>query len=393
MSYAVNGEQQHIEGGLQGELDAFLAFATGGVLLWHDPDGAFADSLGALSLPGGSMLVRESELSCFDLLRRVNALAPDETLLLYRAGRHRVEQDDWLADAEAYAECFSPEVEPYMSPASITDEEPVEMQTKLASFALVPEVELDQDWYSLVTLRSLFGITDEAVLSVAVSAYGFRLFPDCSVRTTWKSPAAYYRTLFSTPLVAHSSLPEALRAAPSFTTYLVGAMAAGEVLEYDEETWITAAGLVELEIAPSDLDAFVQQAVECAMRSGVPQFTVPWLRANATEVPLMDYGLADCFYETALLSRKRLVKRGHLGGRRIFAEPHTQARGRDLVESVVRVAASLNMEDLLDVLREDYGIPIQRAQLVTLVRQTSLFFSPELDRVYRDHDQFVREVE
>lgn len=384
-------ERQHMICSLQGELDAFLAFATGGVLLWHDPDGAFADSLSSLSLPSDVALVREDELSRFELLRRVNALAPDETLLLYRDRRHRVERDDWLADVEAYAECFSPEAEPSVPQAAVDN--PAEGRPELTVSAPTPKAELDQDWYSLVAFRTALGITDETALSEAASAHGYALFSDCALRAAWKSPAAYYRTLFSPPLVPRDSLPEALRAAPSFTTYLSGAMASGKVLEYDDGAWITPAGLAELDISSEDLDGFARQAVERAAASGVPQFTVPWLRANATGVPLMDYGLDDRFYESALLSRRRLVTRGHLGGRRIFAEPHTQARGRDLVESVVRCEASLNLEDLFDILRDDCGVPVQRAQLVTLVRQTSLFYSPELDRVYCDHDQFVREVE
>lgn len=198
------GEAVTAGGALQEELDAFLAFSSGGVLLWHDPDGAFEGALGGLSLPDDVTLVREGTSSRFELLCRVNDLAADETLLLYRARRHRVERSDWLADVKAYA---------------------------------------------------------------------------------------------------------------------------------------------------------------------------------------------DCFYESALLSRRRSVSRGHLAGRRIFADSHAQARGRDLVESIVRAEVSLDLEGLLEILRNDYGIPVQRAQIVALVRQTGLFYSPELGRVYRDHDQFVREVE
>lgn len=385
------GEAVAAGGALQEELDAFLAFASGGVLLWHDPDGAFEGALGGLSLPDDVTLVREGTSSRFELLCRVNDLAADETLLLYRARRHRVERSDWLADVEAYADCFSPEAEPPVARAAV--EEPAERRQEPAATAPAPGVELDQDWYSLAAFRAALGITDEDALLAEASARGYALFPDCALRRTWGSPAAYYRTLLAPALVSYDSLPTALRAAPSFATFLAGAMAAGEVLEYDDETWITTAGLAELEITSGDLDAFARQATERAIGSGIPQFTVPWLRANVTGVALMDYGLADCFYESALLSRRRSVSRGHLAGRRIFADSRAQARGRDLVESIVRAEVSLDLEDLLEILRNDYGISVQRAQIVALVRQTGLFYSPELGRVYRDHDQFVREVE
>ena len=168
---------------------------------------------------------------------------------------------------------------------------------------------------------------------------------------------------------------------------------AGTLFPYDADTWITATGLAELDIAPEDLDAFARDAVRASVGAGIPQFTVPWLRAHASELALLAYGLDDSFYESVLLSRRRLATRGHLGGRRIFAEPHAQTRGRDLVESLVQSELSMDVEELLDVLRDDYGIPVQRPQLVSLMRATNLFFSPELDRVYASHNQFVREVE
>ena len=71
-------------------------------------------------------------------------------------------------------------------------------------------------------------------------------------------------------------------------------------------------------------------------------------------------------------------------------------RGRQ-ARGFARVAPELgehmDLEVLLDMLREDYGIPLQRTQLLQLLRATDLFYSPELDRAYASHNQFVREVE
>lgn len=409
---------------LQDELDAFLAFAPGGVVLWHDPDGTYAGSLDALALPADVQLVREASVPSFWLLQSVNSIAPDETLLLYRNRRHRIEEADWLADIEAYAACFAPNSSAQLTPAASetqpvthlgedgtqpapslegNDAQPIRSSSENAvqplsaphEAATQPLSDLTDNWYSLTSFRTMLaaaGVT-EANLAAAAKQLGYRIFDDCALRDPWDNPTVYYRSLFENELVPHSNLSEALRTAGSFKTYLAGALAKSTVLDYDDETWITDAGLRELDIAATDLDAFAREAVRVSVDAGIPQFTVPWLRANAPDLPLLAYDFADCFYESVLLARKHLATRGHLGGRRIFAEPHTQARGRDLVESLVRSERSLDVEELLDILQHSYGIPIQRAPLITLMRATNLFFSPELDRVYEDHDQFVREVE
>ena len=54
---------------------------------------------------------------------------------------------------------------------------------------------------------------------------------------------------------------------------------------------------------------------------------------------------------------------------------------------------SLQADDLLDILQADYGIPVTRSQLLQLIRKAELFFSPELDRVFCNRKQFLREVE
>lgn len=411
-------------GTLQDELDAFLAFAPGGVVLWHDPDGTYAGALDALALPADVQLVREASVPSFWLLQSVNGIAPDETLLLYRNRRHRIEEADWLADIEAYAACFAPSSSAQLAPAASearpvahlgeggaqpapspegNDAQPIPSSNETAAqplpapreAAAQPLPDLTDNWYSLTSFRTMLAATGvtEANLAAAAKQLGYRLFDDCALRHPWESPTAYYRSLFENELVPHSNLSEAMRAAGSFKTYLAGALAKSAVLDYDDETWITGAGLRELDIAATDLDAFAWEAVKASVDAGIPQFTVPWLRANAPGLSLLAYDFADCFYESVLLARRHLATRGHLGGRRIFAEPHTQARGRDLVESLVRAERSLDVEELLDILQHSYGVPIQRAPLITLMRATNLFFSPELDRVYEDHDQFVREVE
>lgn len=387
------------EPSLQEELEAFLAFAHGGVLLWHDPEATYEATLDALRLPEDTELVREDRLSQFTLLRRLNEMAPDETILLYRKRRHRVETDDWLADLEAYAECFSPTESVTKRPAAQgttapSEPEPAELTSQSEAADLAQATGLDQDWYTRDVFDAKLAEAGIPSPSEAGTAYlGFRLFDDCALRATYGSLADYYRTLFSAELVARASLPTGLSKAPSFKGFLSGRMAAGLVYDYDEHAWISQAGLAELGITAADLDEFAQQAVKCSVACGIPQFTVPWLRTAGQSVRLLEYGLEDCFYESVLLSRRQLVTRGQLGGRRIFAEPHEQANGRALVASLVLADRSIDLEALLDMLREDYGIPVQRSQLLQLLRATDLFYSPELDRAYQDHDQFVREVE
>lgn len=79
--------------------------SAGTIVVWHDPDGAFADSLGALDLPGVDVM-REEERELFSLKRALNGNLADRRILLYRPRPRRLE-GDWLADVEARSTSFA----------------------------------------------------------------------------------------------------------------------------------------------------------------------------------------------------------------------------------------------------------------------------------------------
>lgn len=437
---------------LQQQLDDFLSYATGDVLIWHDPTGIASKLIDPTRLPSDVTLYVEHDMPRFELLCALNNIAPDERALVIRSRRKRIEKDDWLADLEARADSFEPDLRTLtlneQSPLGRIAHTPQQEQKKAHSgkytackpekkkqreadnnqlqqqggrgidapeqhasslssddaskpieehVSSAPQITLSETWYSRNTFLAILNEMETTLApsnedSKAAEA-GYTLFNDCAIRGSLSSPAEYYRKLITAPLLSHSDLSPELRASTSFKTFLAGAQTSGSVFDYDEETWITLAGLRELEINRQDLDAFAQQAVTRSMQAGMPQFTVPWLRSNATDIPLLAYELSDAFYESVLLSRRRYATRGHLAGRRIFAESHMQARGRDLVESLLKLETSLDTDELYDILRTDYGIGVTHTQLVQLIRATNLFYSPELDREYASHDQFIREVE
>lgn len=78
---------------------------AGRVVVWHDPDGEFSESVEELDLPGIELMVeRENEL--FSLKRTLNEDLAGRRILLYRP-RERHLEGDWLADVEVRSTPFS----------------------------------------------------------------------------------------------------------------------------------------------------------------------------------------------------------------------------------------------------------------------------------------------
>lgn len=77
----------------------------GAVVVWHDPDGAFAGSIDEIELPGVEILC-EAENELFSLKRTLNGDLAGRRILLYRPRARRLE-GDWLADIEARSASFA----------------------------------------------------------------------------------------------------------------------------------------------------------------------------------------------------------------------------------------------------------------------------------------------
>lgn len=78
---------------------------VGRVVVWHDPDGEFVESVEELELPGIELMV-EHENELFSLKRALNEDLAGRRILLYRP-RERHLEGDWLADVEVRSTPFS----------------------------------------------------------------------------------------------------------------------------------------------------------------------------------------------------------------------------------------------------------------------------------------------
>ena len=401
-----------------------MAFDTtsGSILLWHDVGGAYADVVERLLLPDDVVLIREDVAGKFDTIRAINELGFDERALFYRSSPCVVDANDWFADVEASAESFVPEAQdvaaevreavveddtcgptataPCATAAPSVHSQPpidehVDGVTGSAAVAKPNHPELEEDWYLLSQFAELAGCSPDETLKLELFAYqsGFTLYADCACRGRGVSQTDFYLSLMHGAIVEHDSLPQSILNCMSFKNMVYRAIKAGDLLDYDESSWITRDGLDELDIREADLRSFALDAIERGADDDTPCFTVPWLRHCASDLPLLEYGLSDAFYESVLLSQEDLLGHGNLVGVKLFAPRGHPMKGRDFVQAVVAREISIDIDDLVDLLSEEYGVAVPRAQLIQIIRKSDLFYSSASERVFVSHDQFVLEVE
>lgn len=407
---------------LSEQLQMAFDATSGSILLWHDVGGVYADVVERLLLPDDVVLIREDAASKFETIRAVNELGFDERALFYRSSPCVVDANDWFADVEASAESFVPEahveaietrevVADIDECGSVSAVEHAAVTTSAHSRLPIDEhvdgvtggviavepnhPDLDEDWYLLSQFAELAGCSPDETLKLELFAYqtGFTLYADCACRGRGVSQTDFYLSLMHGAIVEHDSLPQSMLNCMSFKNMVYRAIRSGDLLDYDESSWITRDGLDELDIRDADLRSFALDAIERGAEDDTPYFTVPSLRRCASDLPLLEYGLSDAFYESALLSQEDLLGHGNLVGIKLFAPRGHPMKGRDFIQAVVGREISIDIDDLVDLLSEEYGVVVPRAQLIQIIRKSDLFYSSASERVFVSHDQFVLEVE
>lgn len=162
-----------------------------------------------------------------------------------------------------------------------------------------------------------------------------------------------------------------------------------DIVEFAKFKYIRIEKLEEQGIGKQDLINFCISA--CEFMNG-RYFTVHSLLRNGFTHKLFDLGFDDYFY-TSLLNHYSELCHMRIGSRTstLFCENNT-ANIRDFIQTVIYQKGSIDIFDLLDYLDSEYGIVTDRYKLVSWIRESELYYSETMEKVYLNYDQFFEEV-
>lgn len=142
-------------------------FQASPVVIWNDPASEFAEMLDELDLPGVDV-VGDVDGNRFALKAELNALKPDERLLIYRTDAEAPDAG-WLADAAAYAPSFSADRTTLLLDEIDACDTP-EMRTAVASFSSF--LSTAGHLRRVQELRHRYAAPQQLALSVMAAALG-----------------------------------------------------------------------------------------------------------------------------------------------------------------------------------------------------------------------------
>lgn len=319
-----------------------------------------------------------------ELARMLSPVSTKDLAREYEA-RYGVDPASFMAN---YIKCL----EPFTSRGTINLNVSLPSDNELAQLRDA----LHKDWYSLGQLETIIPSAcprgRDAFNSATLWALGYTLYTDCALRSSWDNLYTYYTSLFDQPLINKGSLPEEVESARSFGAYLWHQLKNLELLDYDEENWITRKGLEALEISPSDLGAFYEDVRSWCVSNNELYATTHLVRTQCPKLALFSYDLADEFYGSVLYALAKTSTSFSVQGTKVLTFGDAQPSINGLLRHIVTSLGSAYVSDLERVMLERYGIALDQSRIREHARQTDLYYAGSIDRLYKSYDQFLSEV-
>lgn len=186
---------------------------------------------------------------------------------------------------------------------------------------------------------------------------------------------------------------------PLFRQVLRCKMRSYEIVEYEKNSFIDTLHLCEqMDVELDDIFSYSEDiAYELRSRQGLPvPFTVWSLRNkynihHPLDVLATEGGMSDYFFET-LLDIDPKIQCCTLSKKRAFLETDGSFSAGNFIECLIEMNGPMEIDDILDLLKDAYGIEYPLASLRTTMGRTSLYYDDITDSVYNSRSEWEEMV-
>lgn len=164
-----------------------------------------------------------------------------------------------------------------------------------------------------------------------------------------------------------------------------------EIFKVEKDVYITYKKLSEAGITVDDIMDYKRALLEFIEEDENKYFTLYSIREEGFEHSLDDLGFSDTFYERLILAFEEF-RAIQTSTSYILKKTNTILSLREFIYDYVSERRVVKLETLINDIEEIYGIILETSKVIYLLRQTDVFYSEELYKIYIDKEDFFEEV-
>lgn len=220
---------------------------------------------------------------------------------------------------------------------------------------------------------------------------GFRVYSGYVIHNTYSSAADYFSSLLTTDdIVDARDISRSIQNVVSYSSALYKLREDYEIVEFSPLQYINIRRLNHAGIEKNDLLNYCQAVADFYEKGAY--FTIASLRKAGFVHTLDDLGFEEWFYSSVLLEDREHFSYQRIGGTRVFLRGKSNATLGEMLAWILEQCQKIDLYDLIDLLRERYGVVLPKEKLIEILRGTNLYYDTIMESVYIDYDTYFEEI-
>ncbi len=254
---------------------------------------------------------------------------------------------------------------------------------------------LTKDYYPVRYVKDLFEKTFDADANdyftrAAFHDLGFTLSDHSIVSNEYGSLREYLDIKIKNKGVfAETDFDPELVRLMTYKSHVYSLQRSGDIIEFLPKQYITTDKLNENGITDEMLDKFRMDVYDWDTKGAY--FTIISLEKSGFSSDLSDFGFEQFFYESILSSGDKSKRMPYIryGGQKIFYKGDEKPSVGDFITELITLHGDSEVYDLCDLLKEEYGISVDRYKLVRGIIDTDLYYDDVFETIYISYDNYL----
>ena len=240
-------------------------------------------------------------------------------------------------------------------------------------------------------LKEFPGANSKNINPYTLKTLGFKVYIGYIISARYASAADYFRSLLvKTNLVNLREQSAMFSNIVSFYSELYKAKGDFEIVEYAPLQFVNIRKLREAGITKKMLREYAEDVRRFCSHNEC--FTIKSLKNGGFSHELDALGFDDWFYASLLTEDREHFVYCRAGGTKVFRKGKTDFSTKDFIMHIIARETSIDIEELISMFYQEFGFQVDRWKIIELVNESSMHYSPIMEKVYIDYDTYFEEV-
>lgn len=257
---------------------------------------------------------------------------------------------------------------------------------------------LCNDFYTTVEFEHIFKnvlLNKELkyINSFNLNLLGYKLYSSYIINSKFESARDFFRTLLlKNEIIDIENLEGAYKYIISYTQELQKLRDEFELLEFSAKKYIKISKLEKFGITKEDVDEFVKKTIEFIPDNRI--FTYTYLQNLGFYHEFEDLGFEEYFYSSIISRKKDEISSLKKYGSILLRKGNRSISLLEIIEILISSKENLSIDiyNLIENLEVEYGLKINKSQILEQIKESRIYYSPITETLYGDYEIYYEEI-